>query len=127
VKPRRTSIPSCFNVLNPGSSKVTPYVPGGTAGKRYSPSGFVTAVCTPIIAGLLTVTVTPGSTAPLESATLPLIVPVELAPPPCANACADANRHAASTATKMESPRRLMNVLLLLEKQQSRTAKGSRD
>src|SRR5256885_2565164 len=64
--------------------------------------------------GLATVTVTPGRTAALVSATLPLIEPVVLAPPPCANACVDASRHAASTATTRWNPRRFMNALLLL-------------
>jgi hypothetical protein len=39
--------------------------------------------------GLEVVTVTPGKTALLESATLPLMDPVVLAPPPCANARVD--------------------------------------
>src|SRR5437762_6056056 len=63
--------------------------------------------------GLAAVTVTPGSTAALVSATLPLIEPVVLAPPPCANARVDANRQAASTATTRTNPRRFMNALLL--------------
>jgi len=66
----------------------------------------------PIIDGLVTVTVTPGSTALLLSNTLPLIDPVVLAPPPCANAVV-AIRHAARTAITKVNPRRLMNVLLL--------------
>src|SRR5438876_11746691 len=60
--------------------------------------------------GLDTVTVTPGRTAWLASATLPLIDPVVLAPPPCANACVEASRHAASTATTKWNPRRFMNA-----------------
>jgi len=55
----------------------------------------VTVDCTPIIDGLVTVTVTPGRTPPLLSATLPLIEPVVDAPPPCANACVDASRQTA--------------------------------
>jgi len=53
----------------------------------------------PIIDGLDALTLTPGSTAPLESAILPLILPVVLAPPPCASAADAASRHAKSTAT----------------------------
>ena len=82
VNPSRISTPSFFRVLKPGISNVSVYVPGGMAGKRYCPSALVTAVWTPIIAGLFAVTVTPGRTAPLVSETLPLMVPVELAPPP---------------------------------------------
>jgi hypothetical protein len=52
-------------------------------------------------------TVTPGNTALLVSLTLPLIDPVVLAPPPCANAV-DAIKHAARTATTSCNPRRLM-------------------
>src|SRR5436309_1963681 len=65
--------------------------------------------------GLAAVTVTPGSTAALVSATLPLIEPVVLAPPPCANACVDASRQAASIATTRTNPRRFMNALLILK------------
>ena len=109
VNPRRMSMPSRFSVLKPGSSKVTVYVPGGTAGNRYIPSVLVTMDCTPIMLGLVALTVTPGRTAPLESDTLPVIVPVELAPPPCANAWVDASRQTASIATTKRNPR-LMNA-----------------
>src|SRR5436190_10631396 len=68
----------------------------------------------PIEEGLVALTVTPGSTPPLLSATLPLIDPVVLAPPPCANACVEASRQAASTATTKWNPRRFMNALLFL-------------
>ena len=50
------------------------------------PASLVTAVSAPICAGLVAVTVTPGSTPLCESLTSPLMLPVELAPPPCANA-----------------------------------------
>jgi hypothetical protein len=36
----------------------------------------VTAIWTPIIAGLVAVTVTPGNIAPVLSVTVPLILPV---------------------------------------------------
>ena len=58
--------------------------------------------------GLVALTVTPGSTPPLLSATLPLIDPVVLAPPPCANACVDMSRQVASIATTKCNPRRFM-------------------
>ena len=46
------------------------------------PASLVTTVNWPIWAGLVAVTVTPGSTPPCASDTLPLMLPVELAPPP---------------------------------------------
>ena len=52
------------------------YCPGGTAGNRYSPEASLTSERVPCIEGLLTVTVTPGSTPPVASDTLPLIDPV---------------------------------------------------
>src|SRR4029077_19526739 len=64
--------------------------------------------------GLVALTVTPGRTPPLLSATLPLIEPVVDAPPPCANACVEASRQPASTATTNWNPRRFMNALLFL-------------
>jgi hypothetical protein len=108
-----------LRVLKPGSSKVSVYVPGGIAGKRYIPSALVTTDCTPIMLGLVALTVTPGSTALLVSVTLPVIVPVELAPPPCANAGAVASRHAASTANRTGNLRPLMNILPLSKEQQT--------
>ena len=50
--------------------------------------------------GLVTVTFTPGSTPPLESATFPLIEPVVLAPPPWANAAPVESQPIASNATR---------------------------
>src|SRR5260221_6676815 len=63
--------------------------------------------------GLVALTVTPGRTPPLLSATLPLMEPVVLAPPPCANACVEASRQTANTATTKWN-RRFMNALLFL-------------
>ena len=54
--------------------------------------------CAPIIDGLVAVTVTPGRTAPLLSAARPWIVPVLLAPPPCA-ALIDGNINPNASAT----------------------------
>src|SRR4029453_12903618 len=84
VKPSEIWMPLRFTVLKPVRSKSTSYTPGGTAGNRYWPFSLVTCVCAPIIDGLVAVTVTPGNTAPLLSATRPWMVPVLLAPPPCA-------------------------------------------
>jgi len=61
------------------------------------PSSFVTAVSAPIWAGEVAVTLTPGNTSPLPSTTCPLMLPVELAPPPCArmgDALANTRAHA---------------------------------
>src|ERR1051325_7524476 len=69
----------------------------------------------PIDEGLVALTVTPGRTPPLLSATLPLIEPVVDAPPPCANACVEASRHTASTATTRWNPRRFMNASSFLD------------
>src|SRR5437762_7285318 len=71
--------------------------------------------------GLATVTVTPGRTAWLASVTLPLIDPVVLAPPPCANACVEASRHPASTATTIWNPRRFMNASSFISFQADRS------
>src|SRR5919198_951120 len=81
------------------------------AGKRYCPSALVTAVWTPIIAGLVAVTVTPGSTALLVSVTRPLMVPVELAPPPWARADAGTSRLVVSTTRATWNARRLISPL----------------
>jgi len=70
------------------------------------PSSFVTAVNAPICAGDVAVTVTPGSTPPLSSTTWPLMLPVELAPPPWANAGIDAP--SASTMASTRVPQRFM-------------------
>ncbi len=71
VKPSEIWMSLRLTVLKPASSNVSSYTPGGTAGKRYEPFSFVTCVWVPIIDGLVAVTVTPGNTAPLLSATRP--------------------------------------------------------
>src|SRR5262245_31843478 len=65
------------------------------------PASLVTAVSAPIWAGLVAVTVTPGSTPPCASLISPLMLPVELAPPPCANA-------GAARATSAASAKRIL-------------------
>jgi len=47
------------------------YVPAGNAGNRYSPRLSVTAMLTPTADGLRASIVTPGSTPPDESLTMP--------------------------------------------------------
>ena len=77
VKSETSSIPSRTNVLNPGSVNVTVYAPGRRASIVYRPAPSVTVARTPwISAGLLASTVTPGSTPPVSSVTLPAMAPV---------------------------------------------------
>src|SRR4029079_10505219 len=71
-------IPSCRTVANPDKVKVTEYWPTGMFSKRYAPSLSVTATAVPIRAGLLASTVTPTSTPPVSSLTLPRMPPVEV-------------------------------------------------
>src|SRR4026209_2523408 len=70
--------------LNPASSNATEYRPIGRLGKRYEPLLETPVDCGVISASPLIVTVAPGSTAPVESKTLPKISPVPV--------CADAAR-----------------------------------
>src|SRR5580765_7870831 len=77
-----TSMPSRLTVVKPGSVTVIAYVPGGNSVSRYCPVPSVVAVRTFWIrAGLVTSTVTPGSTASDASRTTPASVA-------CANAVA---------------------------------------
>src|SRR5437667_5431526 len=63
---------SRVNCLNPCRSKTSLYTPDGSEGNRYFPSASVTVVRLPINDGDVAVTVTPGSTAPCASLTVPL-------------------------------------------------------
>src|SRR5262249_33273823 len=49
--------------------------PGGSAGKSKRPTSLVVVVRVALVALFVTVTVTPGITAPVESFTSPVIVP----------------------------------------------------
>src|SRR5712692_6587938 len=62
-------------VLKPSSSLFTVYVPGGNAGKSNRPTSLLTVVRVALVALLTTVTVAPGTTAPVESFTSPVMVP----------------------------------------------------
>ena len=66
---------SSFSFLKPGSSAVTEYSPTINSGTTQSPVSFVTAVRLWFVPLLVTVMATPGNTAPLESLTVPRIVP----------------------------------------------------
>ena len=69
-------MPSRLTVLNPGSVNVSEYVPGLRSTMRYWPVPSVTTERTfSISAGLAASTVTPGSTAPDASRTVPVRVP----------------------------------------------------
>jgi len=84
------SMPSRFTVLKPVSVKVIEYVPGFRSMMRYWPVPSVTTERTfSIKAGLAASTVTPGSTAPDASRTVPVRVP-------CANTVEGSNVSAAS-------------------------------
>ncbi len=68
---------SCWTMVrNPGSPKVTEYVPIGSSGTRYVPASAVVTMRGWIKAGPATVTVTPGSTALELSVTRPRTSPV---------------------------------------------------
>ncbi len=100
--------PSCRRasrraVLKPDSSKATVYVPGGSAGKRYTPFASVVIVLEPPISDSLdAVTVAPTRAAPLESVTVPVRIEIW---PICASAGNGLNRSAA--------PSRMSNFFLI--------------
>src|SRR5262245_52476937 len=82
VTSMRFELPTCTSIFfrstarNPDSSAFRLYTPGGIARRTYSPASFVNAVRTAFVAGLVNVTVTPGTSAPLGSLTTPLMSPV---------------------------------------------------
>src|SRR5882724_1143267 len=98
VNPTPMLMPSRITMPKPPSSYWTEYTPGATPGRRYTPSSLVTVVRAPWSAGLVAVTVTPGSTPPLASATRPFNDPV-VAPTDCALAPAAVSASIASTHT----------------------------
>src|SRR5262249_33377430 len=61
------------SLLNPCSSTVTVYGPGGSAGTRYSPVDSLTADRVRPVSVFFAVTVTPGRTPPVASLRVPLI------------------------------------------------------
>src|SRR5262245_49580811 len=82
VTSMRFELPTCTSRLlrstarNPESSAFKLYTPGGIARRTYNPASFVNAVRTAFVDGLVNVTVTPGTSAPLGSLITPLISPV---------------------------------------------------
>ena len=75
---------------------MTVYLPMRCPGNTYSPEAFVTVVTDTPVASWVRVTVTPGRTAPLSSATLPTMVPVSS----WAEAAAGRTRSIAARATR---------------------------
>ena len=100
--PTLTVISGRAYVANPASSAVSEYLAGCSAPKRYSPSALVTVLRDWLVARLVSVTVTPGRMAPVSSAILPVMVPVEA--PPCANADAVAARPIAQLSPTTRHP-----------------------
>ncbi len=89
--PRRASVP------NPVSVAVTAYGPGGkSVARKCPPSPDTSSRVTPV-SSFFTVTVAPGSTAPVSSETVPVIVPLA----PCARA-GDAPASSSSVRTSSE-------------------------
>ena len=64
VAPARTTMPSRRKPAKLASSPVSVYVPGGRLIRRYCPTPSVTATLGASRAGLVAVTVTPGSAPP---------------------------------------------------------------
>src|SRR5687768_13496031 len=118
--------------LNPSSSNEISYVPDGSAGMRQSPSVPLTVCCVRPVCAPLAVTVTPGSTAPLGSLTVPDSVPVGL---PCAPTGAGAYKITAktvrTTATDTRLTRRIAHLRLAsggcLVQQHTTAARSSAD
>src|SRR5262245_47812346 len=75
MNPDVNATQSCLTVFKPGSANVTAYTPGRKSTTLKRPLASVTTVRTfSISAGLDASTVTPGSTAPDVSLTMPAIV-----------------------------------------------------
>src|SRR5689334_17198873 len=77
------------------------YVPGGRTGKEYAPESLVVMFQLPPVAWFCTFTVAPGTTAPVESTTMPLI-------PETVTTCArlrSSSPHAHSSSPEIESKR----------------------
>src|SRR4029453_8529212 len=64
-------MPVCSNFLKPVSSALTRYAPSCSNGARYNPLSFVMTTRISPVSVFVTVTVTPGSTAPDSSVTVP--------------------------------------------------------
>src|SRR5258708_34947742 len=98
--PTLTATFSCTSVAKPGSLYVTVYRPGGTCRPTNRPSRSVTRVRVKFVSTLRSSTVTPGSTAPLESVTTPSITAVVI--------CDCADVHAGTAKDRATASRILM-------------------
>src|SRR5207247_4526118 len=76
------------NVLNPGNSTRTVYVPGISVGALYCPTSSVVRVRARPLCVSMMLTVAPGRTAPVGSLTLPRIRPKL----PCADSAKEKNK-----------------------------------
>src|SRR3954454_19954839 len=72
--PTSSSSDSTMTVVNPASSAVSLYLPGGRLSSRNSPRASVTPSACPPVAMLVAATVAPGSTALVSSVTVPVTV-----------------------------------------------------
>src|SRR3954454_23180461 len=72
--PTSSSTDSISTVVNPASSAVSLYLPGGRLSSRNSPRSSLTPIACPPVAMLVAATVAPGSTALVSSVTVPLTV-----------------------------------------------------
>ncbi len=110
VWPAESVTPFCSNFLKPASSAATSYLPRGRRGARYSPSLPLTTTRWAPVSVLVTVTVTPGSAAPVLSATVPWMLPL------IACDCASAGNAVPSTSraaiARADHSRIMFNVLL---------------
>ena len=99
--PTATTMPSRMKVVKPSSSASSRYNPGGRFRNRNLPRPSVTNVS--VRSALVSVTVTPGSTPPCSSTTVPAIVPL------CTWAVADpaTARHSASVKNSFLMTRNL--------------------
>ena len=89
---------SLVAVLKPSSSLFTVYGPGGSAGKSNRPTSLLEVVRVALVALFTTVTVAPGTTAPVESLTSPVIVP---------SVCAKAGAHRSNHVNPTNRVRRI--------------------
>jgi hypothetical protein len=108
--PTRNSTLSSTTDPNPESSACTLYVPGGTLSSRYSPLSSLTAVSEIPLAISVIVTVTPGSTALLWSATTPITEAC------CAYAAGAASRIAPMSIALSFLTKPLLRVVVKFEK-----------
>ena len=105
---------SCTSVWRarrkPEISAATVYCPMRRLGNTYCPASFVTVLCDTPAASSVTVTVTPGSTPPEESRTVPTMAPVSI----CAVACVPHKRNSPRARPTRNGVRQLAVILVSL-------------